>query len=46
MLSKIKAAIMFAQSKEGMKSLIASLDNSKMDLIGIFNTTITNDISF
>ena len=45
MLPKVKAAIMFAKSKKGRKSLIASLKNSKMALVGKSGTTIIDDIS-
>jgi len=44
MLPKVNAAVMFAQSKKGRKSLIASLENAKSALVGKSGTTIMDDI--
>ena len=44
MLPKVKAAIMFAQSKKGRKALIASLEKAKISLDGESGTTIIDEI--
>ncbi|MDE4543172.1 carbamate kinase [Thermoanaerobacterium sp. R66] len=40
MLPKVKAAIMFAESKAGRKSIIASLSKAKLAVMGISGTSI------